>query len=150
MLPRTVRPRSPPRKKKVRPVRVSSATPRSDVVIHPGQEIFATVFRALKPRTALPEFVVRFHAYADVNNVIRIRDGKVVAGLSDLLEAAPPTVLESIAYILLCKLYRKPIPKRYHGGTSATASTLSAACEAASGSASRPARIFIWRTSSTS
>jgi len=82
-------------------------------VIHPGQEIFASVFRALKPRTALPEFELRFHAYADVNNVIRIRNGKVVAGLSDLLEAAPPTVLESIAFILLCKLYRKPIPKRY-------------------------------------
>ena len=82
-------------------------------MIHPSQEIFASVFHVLKPRTALPEFEIRFHPYADVNNVIRIRDGKVIAGLSDLLEAAPPTVLESIAYILLCKLYRKPIPKRY-------------------------------------
>ena len=82
-------------------------------MIHPSQEIFANVFRVLKPRTAPPQFEVRFHPYADVNNVIRVRDGKVVAGLSDLLEGAPPTVLESIAYILLCKLYRKPIPKRY-------------------------------------
>jgi hypothetical protein len=82
-------------------------------VIHPSQEIFAKVFRGLKPRTAPPEFEVRFHPYADVNNVIRVRDGKIIAGLSDLLEGAPPTVLEAIAYILLCKLYGKPIPRRY-------------------------------------
>ena len=79
----------------------------------PNQEIFARVFRSVRPRTALPEFEVRFRPYADVNNVIRLREGRLEVGLSDLLEAAPATVLEAIAFILLCKLYRKPIPKRY-------------------------------------
>jgi hypothetical protein len=76
-------------------------------------EIFAVAFRALRPRTPVPQFEIRFRPYADVNNVIRIRDAKVVVGLSDLLEGAPRTVLEAIAFILLAKLYRKPVPKRH-------------------------------------
>lgn len=80
---------------------------------HPGRQIFEQVFRILRPRTPLPEFQVNFRRYADVNNVIRIRDGKVVVGLSDLLETAPRTVIESIAAILLSKLYRRPIPEHY-------------------------------------
>lgn len=80
---------------------------------HPGAQIFTKVFRAVRPRTALPEFEVRFRRYADVNHVIRVREGRVVVGLSDLIEGAPPSVLEAIAFILLCKLYRKPVPKRY-------------------------------------
>jgi hypothetical protein len=76
-----------------------------------GKEIFERVFRSLRPRTPLPEFEVKFRPYADINNVIRIRDGKVLVGLSDLLQNAPRTVLEAIAVILLAKLYRKPIPE---------------------------------------
>ncbi len=77
------------------------------------KEIFERVFRSLRPRTPLPEFEVKFRPYADINNVIRIRDGKVLVGLSDQLEEAPRTVLEAIAAILLAKLYRKPIPENY-------------------------------------
>jgi hypothetical protein len=80
---------------------------------HKGNEIFSRVFRSVRPRTPLPEFEVRFRPYADVNHVIRIQDGKVRVGLSDLLEGAPPTVLESVAFILISKLYRKPVPRRY-------------------------------------
>jgi len=80
---------------------------------HQGAQIFAKAFRAMRPRTPLPEFEVSFRPYADVNHVIRVRDSKVVVGLSDLLEGAPLTVLEAIAFILLSKLYRKPIPERY-------------------------------------
>ena len=76
-------------------------------------EIFQQVFHALRPRTPAPTFEVKFRPYADVNNVIRVRDGRLVVGLSDLLEGAPPSVLEAIAFILIAKLYRKPIPKRY-------------------------------------
>jgi hypothetical protein len=82
-------------------------------VNRPSEQIFAKAFRAIRPRAPLPEFEVRFRPYADVNHVIRLRDGKVEVGLSDLLEAAPPTVVEAIAFILLSKLYRKPVPKRY-------------------------------------
>ena len=76
-------------------------------------KIFERVFRLLRPRTPLPEFEVKFRPFADINNVIRIREGKVLVGLSDVLEDAPRTVLEAIAVILLSKLYRKPIPERH-------------------------------------
>ena len=78
-----------------------------------GKEIFREAFRALRPRTAIPEFEVVFRPYADVTNVIRVRNGKALVSLSDLLQGAPRAVLEAIAFILICKLYRKPIPKRY-------------------------------------
>src|ERR1039458_8896359 len=49
------------------------------------RKIFEEAFRVLRPRTPLPEFEVAFRPYADVSNVIRIRDGKLTVGLSDLL-----------------------------------------------------------------
>jgi len=78
---------------------------------HNGRTIFEQVHRAVRPRSPVPEIAVSFRPYADVNNVIRIREGRVLVGLSDLLEGAPASVLEAIAVILLSKLYRKPIPK---------------------------------------
>ncbi len=48
-----------------------------------------------------------------MNNTIRLRDGRVLVRLSDLLEGAPASVLKAIAHILLAKLYRKPI-EGYH------------------------------------
>ncbi|MBI4463883.1 MAG: M48 family metallopeptidase [Acidobacteria bacterium] len=80
-------------------------------MIRPEREIFERVFRVLRPRTPVPEFRISFRPYADVNHVIRLRDGRVEAKLSDLLADAPPAVLEALATILIAKLYRKPIPK---------------------------------------
>ena len=80
---------------------------------HPAKEVFRLAFRALRPRTPAPEMDVRFRPYADINNFIRVRDGRLVVGLSDMLEGAPRSVLEAIAYILLAKLYGKPIPKQH-------------------------------------
>ena len=82
-------------------------------MISPGREIFERVHRAVRPRTPLPEIAVRFHPYADINNVIRMRAGRLEVGLSDMLEGSPPPVLEAIAYILISKLYRKPIPEKF-------------------------------------
>jgi hypothetical protein len=57
----------------------------------------------------MPEFHVQFYRFANINNTIRLRDGKVHARVSDLLEGAPDDVLHAIAHILIAKLYRKPI-----------------------------------------
>ena len=78
-----------------------------------AKAIFQEAFHTLRPRTPVPEFDVAFRPYADVNHFIRIREGKVLVGLSDLLEGAPQPVLEAIAVILIATLYRKPIPARY-------------------------------------
>ena len=72
-------------------------------------EIFRECYRELRPHEPLPEFRVDFYPFASVNNTIRLRQGRVLVRLSDLLEGAPDAVLRAIAHILLAKLYRKPI-----------------------------------------
>jgi predicted metal-dependent hydrolase len=54
---------------------------------------------------------IEFFAFANVNNTIRLRQGKLLVRLSDLLEGAPEAVLRAIAHILLAKMYRKPIDR---------------------------------------
>jgi hypothetical protein len=71
--------------------------------------IFEQAYRDLRPRTPLPEFEVRFYRFANINNTIRLRQGRVFVRLSDLLEGAPEPVLYAILHILIAKLHRKPI-----------------------------------------
>jgi hypothetical protein len=73
--------------------------------------IFEACFRELWPKKAMPQFRVSFYHFTNINNTIRLRDGVVVARLSDLLEGAPAPVLHAIAHILLAKLYCKPIER---------------------------------------
>jgi len=72
-------------------------------------EIFATEYRALRPRAPMPVFEIRFYRFTSVNTTIRLREGRALVRLSDVLEGAPESVLAAIAHILLAKLYRKPI-----------------------------------------
>jgi predicted metal-dependent hydrolase len=74
-------------------------------------EIFQEVYRELRPGTAIPEIRVEFFAFANVNNTIRLRNGRLLVRLSDLLEGAPEAVLRAIAHILLAKMYRQPIDR---------------------------------------
>jgi hypothetical protein len=72
-------------------------------------EIFQQEYRELRPRAPLPEFRVEFYRFANVNNTIRLREGRILVRISDVLETAPESVLRAIAHILVAKLYRKPI-----------------------------------------
>lgn len=74
-------------------------------------EIFQETFSELRPGSSLPELKIEFFAFANVNNTIRLRQGKLLVRLSDLLEGAPDTVLHAIAHILLAKMYRQPIDR---------------------------------------
>lgn len=76
-------------------------------------DIFAETHRSLRPRTPLPDLAVEFYPFASINNTIRMRDGKLLARLSDVLEGAPENVLKAIAHILLAKMYRKPIEREH-------------------------------------
>jgi len=76
-------------------------------------QIFQETYRELRPRAPSPELKVEFFAFANINNTIRLRDGKLLVRLSDLLEGAPEAVLRAIAHILLAKMYRKPIEREY-------------------------------------
>ena len=74
-------------------------------------EIFQESYRELRPNSAIPELKIQFYAFANVNNTIRLRKGRLLVRLSDLLEGAPETVLRAIAHILLAKMYRQPIDR---------------------------------------
>jgi predicted metal-dependent hydrolase len=77
-------------------------------------EIFQAAYRELRPGASLPELKIEFFPFANVNNTIRLRNGRLLVRLSDLLEGAPEAVLRAIAHILLAKIYRQPIA-RGHG-----------------------------------
>ena len=74
-------------------------------------EIFQEIYRDLRPGASLPELKIEFFAFANVNNTIRLREGRLLVRLSDLLEGAPDAVLRAIAHILLAKMYRQPIDR---------------------------------------
>lgn len=74
-------------------------------------EIFQETYSELRPGFSLPELKIDFFAFANVNNTIRLRNGRLLVRLSDLLEGAPETVLRAIAHILLAKMYRHPIDR---------------------------------------
>ena len=73
-------------------------------------EIYARVFRQMRPRTALPRIRVEFRRYANANAQIRWHEGILLVRLADTLEGAPPDVVEALAEILLSKLFRRPVP----------------------------------------
>ena len=74
-------------------------------------EIFQETYQELRPGALVPELKIEFFAFANVNNTIRLRKGRLLVRLSDLLEGAPEAVLRAIAHILLAKMYRQPIDR---------------------------------------
>jgi hypothetical protein len=69
--------------------------------------IFQEEYRALRPRAPMPVIQVKFRRFTSLNTRIRLREGQILASLSDLLEGAPESVIHAIAHILLAKLYDK-------------------------------------------
>lgn len=74
---------------------------------------FEEEYRALRPRAPMPPIDARFRRFTSLNTTIRLRDGRIKAHLSDILEGAPEPVLRAISHILLAKLYRKPVDARH-------------------------------------
>jgi len=86
---------------------------RSTAVSQRLLQLFEETHRELRPRSAVPELRVEFFGFANINNTIRLREGRLQVRLSDLLEGAPDYVLRALAHILLAKMYRKPIDRAH-------------------------------------
>jgi hypothetical protein len=76
-------------------------------------EIYARVFRQLKPRTPVPGIRIEFCRFANADCFIRLENGAIHARISDLFEGAPAPVVEALAHILLGKLFRRPVARIY-------------------------------------
>jgi hypothetical protein len=77
------------------------------------EQICARVFRELRPRTPLPSIDVRFCPYANANSFIRMHGTRLEFRVSDLLEQAPAPIFEALAFMLIGKLFRKPVEAEY-------------------------------------
>ncbi len=84
-------------------------TPTESQLREAVHQIFEEAHGELRPRTPVPELRVDFFRFASVNNTIRLREGRLLVRISDLLQSAPDPVLRALAHILLAKMYRKPI-----------------------------------------
>jgi hypothetical protein len=87
---------------------------QSSLFFETPEEIYGRVFRELKPRTPVPELHVEFCRFANADSFIKLENGCLRVRISDLLAAAPAPVMEALAYILLGKLYRKPVARLYN------------------------------------
>lgn len=76
-------------------------------------KLFEETYRELRPWSEVPELRVEFFGFANINNTIRLREGKLLVRVSDLLEGAPEYVLRAIAHILLAKMYRTPVDREH-------------------------------------
>lgn len=86
---------------------------QSSLFFESAEETYARVFRQLKPRTPAPEITVEYCRFANADSFIRLENGRIHVRISDLLAGAPAPVTEALAFILLAKLYRKPIARMY-------------------------------------
>ncbi len=77
-------------------------------------QIYARVFRTLQPRATAPGFQIEFRRFANANSFIRMRDGHIEVKMTDALESAPSPIVEALAFILLSKLYRRPVPAEFN------------------------------------
>jgi len=86
---------------------------QSSLLFETAEEIYARVFRELKPRTRVPAIHVEFCPFANADSFVRWDENGIRVRISDILQAAPAPVVEALAHILLSKLFRRPVPRIY-------------------------------------
>ncbi len=79
----------------------------SALLFETPEQIYARVFRTIKPRTPLPKISVHFRRYANANSKACLKDDHLLIEISDLLQPAPAPIQEALAFILISKLFRR-------------------------------------------
>lgn len=74
------------------------------------EEIYAQVFRSMRPRTPVPLIRIKFCRYANASAKIKLEEGMLEVRIADTLAGAPDGVMEALAEILLSKLFRRAVP----------------------------------------
>lgn len=86
---------------------------QSALLFESPEQIYARVFRDLRPRTPPPRVTVEYCRFANANSFIRMQEDELRVRITDVLEGAPAPVQEALAYILIGKLFRKPVGREY-------------------------------------
>lgn len=71
------------------------------------EELFLRVYRRLRRKPAAVRFKVTFRKWAQLRSAIRERDGGFEVEICDVLQSAPPIVIEALAEILITRCYRR-------------------------------------------
>jgi hypothetical protein len=86
---------------------------QSNFLVERPPEMAQRVFREYRPRVALASVTVEFRRFANVNSTVRFAAGELRLRISDLLEGAPPPVLEALFHLLIGKMFRYEVPAAY-------------------------------------
>jgi len=86
---------------------------QSAIFFETPEEIFTRVFSELRPRTRPPQVQVQFCKFANANSFASLDAKGLRVRITDVLEGAPSQILEALAHILLCKLFRRPNPRMH-------------------------------------
>jgi hypothetical protein len=71
------------------------------------QGVFRRVFRRLGLSRTAPYFHAEYRPFAGLRSTIRLQNNHVDVRISDVLQDAPPLVLEALAEILLAQVFRR-------------------------------------------
>ena len=74
-------------------------------------DLYKEAFRIFSGERKSPEIKVSFYPYVNINHTIRIRDGKILVRIAEILNSAPLRIHEALAIILVTKLLGKTTPK---------------------------------------
>jgi hypothetical protein len=77
------------------------------------QTVFEQALLTLVKKEPRPKVEARFYPYAGLSSTIRLRQGRVLVRVSDILVGSPREVLFALASILVAKLYRLKASKTH-------------------------------------
>lgn len=77
------------------------------------EQLYIRVFQEICPQRETPVFQIKYYRSTSANSSIRKQDQVIVVKITDILEEAPAPVSEALAYILLSKLFRRPLHPDY-------------------------------------
>ncbi len=78
--------------------------------LHPSttpEFVFARVFRRLGIRRSVPDFHIEYKPFSSLRSNINLTGNRAKVRISDILQEAPPLVLEALAELLLTQLFRR-------------------------------------------
>lgn len=82
----------------------------SALLFETPEQLCARVYRAVRPGHDIPPIRFEFRRFTRANSTIRLIRGALVMRVTDLLKDAPAPIVEALAFILICKLFRQPVP----------------------------------------